>query len=435
MDEKNLKYVVAAKENEPAIIRFFDSVNEYSTDQFTDEFLWLQDYVKPSKIIVLINSEGGSVLHGMKVFSVINNSNIEVDCVIEGIAASMASVIWAAGDNLYMHDYSILMIHNPFCGSGSIDDYDEDTKNMITAFKNQLTVIYQKRFGLTKDEVASIMDGEGEANGTFMTAKEAVEKGFIDKSHIIKTSKAIREKVKNQIDGMADAASVKDVMASIANEDIEENKLIEKVFAIHNQTENKQQNSVMEKENISFSAVAAQLGFSAEADVASVSAKITALLNADNELKEVKASLATTKEELASVNAAFEECKIKLAGKEAEANNLNTELESAKASLKTYQDAEKAAKDAEIESIIDSAINEGKIDKESKESWIAMAQNNFEMVKNTLESIGGRKQLTQEIADDPANKDAAQAALDEAEKAVKAQVDAVVGKEFNLKKF
>ena len=114
MDAENLKYVVGkAEEGQPAIIRFFSAVDEYSVRCFNDEFLWLQDYVKPSKIIVMINSEGGSVLYGMSTFSVIRSCPIEVDCVIEGIAASMASVIWAAGDNLYMHDYSLLMIHNP----------------------------------------------------------------------------------------------------------------------------------------------------------------------------------------------------------------------------------------------------------------------------------------------------------------------------------
>ena len=66
MDVENLKYVVGrAEQGQPAIIRFFTAVDERSVQSFNDEFLWLQDYVKPSKIIVMINSEGGSVLYGM----------------------------------------------------------------------------------------------------------------------------------------------------------------------------------------------------------------------------------------------------------------------------------------------------------------------------------------------------------------------------------
>ena len=116
MDVNKLKYVVGkAEANAPAIIRFFGAVDSCSTECFNEEFLWLQDYVKPSKIIVLINSDGGSVLYGMSTFSIIQSCPIEVDCVIEGIAASMGSVIWSAGDHLYMHDYSILMILHYSC--------------------------------------------------------------------------------------------------------------------------------------------------------------------------------------------------------------------------------------------------------------------------------------------------------------------------------
>ena len=93
----------------------------------------------------MINSEGGSVLYGMSTFSVIRSCPIEVDCVIEGIAASMASVIWAAGDNLYMHDYSLLMIHNPF--NSKVEDADPSVKQTVVSFPHhQLETIYTKRF-------------------------------------------------------------------------------------------------------------------------------------------------------------------------------------------------------------------------------------------------------------------------------------------------
>ena len=59
MNPDDLKYVVGKAEAEaPAIIRFFGSVTEETTNRFNDEFLWLQDCVKPSKIVVLINSDG-----------------------------------------------------------------------------------------------------------------------------------------------------------------------------------------------------------------------------------------------------------------------------------------------------------------------------------------------------------------------------------------
>lgn len=429
MDINNLKHVVAAKEGEPAIIRFFDSVDEYSVASFVDEFLWLQDYIKPEKIVVLINSEGGSVLKGMAAFSVIYNCPIEVDCVVEGIAASMATILWVAGNNRYMHDYSILMIHNPFCYDRNCDDVN--TKNMIDAFKGQLATIYQKRLGLSKDAVESIMNGEDEADGTYFNAKQAVEAGIIAKDHVIKTSKQVNDKVKNQIEGMEDAASIKNIMASISTE-VGTDKLLEAISSIHNQTEQTIQiKQAMEKETLSFGAVAAQLGFSAETEVASVSARIAELLKIESEFKSTQAEI----EGLKAAKAELEDLKIQYAGKEAEIANVNSELESAKASLKVYQDAEQAAKESEIEATIQAAIKAGKIDEASVENWKAMAHNNFEMVKATLDSIQGRQTITKAIAQDPANTQAAQDAINAAEKEVQEKVTKVVGEKFELKKF
>lgn len=414
MDVNKLKYVVGkADKNEPAIIRFFGPVDSYTTQCFNEEFLWLQNCVQPSKIIVLINSDGGSIVYGMSTFSIIQSCPIEVDCVIEGIAASMGSVIWAAGDNLYMHDYSILMIHNPFIYD--MDSDDESIKNMINAFKGQLETIYQKRFGLSKDEVKRIMDGEGEADGTYFNAKEAVKAGILPSNNILKTSKQVRDKVKNQIEGITSATSLRDIMASMT-EELNENKLIEKLVAIHSQNEqNFQEHKIMEnKENVSFGAVCAQLGFSNDVPVANVSNRITDLLKAESDLQEVKSQLS--------------EMQIKYQGKEAEVKNIGDELAEVKASLQKYQDAEKAALEAEIDNTVQAAIEAGKIEESAKESWIAMANTNFEMVKATLASIPCREKISQEIANDTENISHVQDAMKTAEEKMAEKVEAVVGK-------
>lgn len=431
MSEKKFNCILgSAQQDKPAIIRFFDSVNEYSVRNFNKEFLWLQDYVKPSKIIVLINSEGGSVLYGMSTFSIIQSCPIEVDCVIEGLAASMASVIWAAGKNLYMHDYSILMIHNPF--SYDSDTQDESVKAMIEAFRGQLSTIYQKRFGLTKDEVAEIMDGKGDADGTYFNAKAAVDAGFLQKDHVIKTTKSACEKAKNEIEGaeIIASASVREAFCSISAE-LDENKLVEAIASIPNKTEEIQTNKkAMEKDILSFGAVAAQLGFPTETEVAKVSARITELLNAEASLKAVEAKAA----QLDSVQADLDALKIQFAGKEAEVKNAQDELASVKASLKKYEDAEKAAREAEIEAMVQSAIEAGKIDESAKANWVAMAQSNFEMVKATLDSIQAREKISKQIAQDPANAAAAAEAMKTAEQKMAEKVEEVVGK-IELKKF
>lgn len=419
MDVNNLKYVVGkAETNQPAIIRFFGSVDSFSTDCFNEEFLWLQDYVKPSKIVVLINSDGGSVMYGMSTFSIIQSCPIEVDCIIEGIAASMGSVIWAAGDHLYMHDYSILMIHNPFVYDN--DNEDANIKNMVNAFRKQIETIYVKRFGLSKDKVRAIMDGEGDADGTYLSAKEAVDAGILPATNIIKTSKQVVEKVKSQIEGVKSVASICDIMNSALKE-VDENKLLSEVVSIRTQNNQnfnpvvtgQEQNTMKENENVQFNAVTAQLGLEAETSLQSVSARITQLINAESELKNVKNELG--------------ELKIKFKGKETEVSNLQKNLSDVEGQLKVYKDAEEEARNASIDAMVEDAIKAGKIDAGSKEDWVGMAKANLDMVKKTLDSIPGRDNIVDEIAKDPENKNDAEEAMKDVNAKLAEKVKAVVG--------
>lgn len=416
MDIENLKYVVGrAEEGKPAIIRFFSSVDEDSVRYFNDEFLWLQDYVKPSKIVVMINSEGGSVLYGMSTFSIIRSCPIEVDCVIEGIAASMASIIWAAGDNLYMHDYSLLMIHNPF--NSRIEDADPSVKQTVEAFRSQLETIYVKRFGLSKDKVEEIMSGDGEADGTFFSAKDAVKAGFLPSENVIKTSKKVRDKVKNEMIGIDNAVDMRNIMSAVSAE-VDENKLIEAICAIRNQTDNfltiQENNKMDNNEKNSFDAISAQLGLAKDTQAAAIEARIAELINAEAALKETQSELTATK--------------IKLEGKEAELANVNSELTEAKASLQAYKDAEQAALAAEIEAVIDDAIKAGKIEASAKDAWKTMAQSDFATVKSTLASIQAREVITEVIAKDATNVGDIENTLKDVDDKMQATIEAKFGK-------
>ena len=418
MDVNNLKHIVGSYEQgKPAVIRFFGPVDYWTVRDFNDEFLWLQEYVKPSKIIIAVNSEGGSVIYGMSTFSIINSCPIETECVIEGIAASMGSIIWAAGKRLYMHDYSLLMIHNPFI-EDSTDD--ENTKRTIEVFRKQIETIYVKRFGLSEDQVKDIMDGKENLDGTFFTAQEAVDAGVIPASHVIETEMAVADKIG---DVMAEAkeggkdVQVREMFTSIAAE-ISNEKLIAKLETITNKKQPQTQHLMNEKD---FKEIVAQLGLKEDATMIAVSAKVGDLLKA--------------KDELAALQAQHSELNIKFTGKETEVSNLKGELATAKAELQKYKDAEAAALKAEIESVVDAAVAAGKITAEAKESWIQMAQNNFDTVKATLASIEGRKVISEEIAKDPKNQEQARNGMTEAEQQMQAKVTEVVGENFELKKF
>lgn len=423
MDINNFKHVVGqAKQDEPAIIRFFDGVDYWSVESFKEEFLFLQDHVKPSKIIIMINSEGGSVMYGMTIFSLIQACPIETDCVIEGIAASMGSVIWAAGDNLFMHDYSLLMIHNPF-SCNCEENMDDNTKQTVDAFKHQLATIYRKRFGMTKEQVESIMNGEGDADGTFFTAQSAVEAGFIDKDHVLKTSKVVRDKVRSQIDGVKNKVDLRNIMSGICAE-LDENKLAKVVSAIHKQNDTTIINQPKVKEmneNETFGAISALLGLSTDVQMPGISARISELVKAEGEMKAIQSK--------------YTELEIQFKGKEAEIANLSTELDSVKAELKEYQDAESKAFEAKIEATINAAINAGKIENSAKEAWMKMANADFATVEATLASIPARENIGATIANDPENVAKTEEALKDAEAKMQEKVAKVLGKKVEFGKF
>lgn len=420
MDINNLKYVVGqATADKPAVIRFFGPVDRCTVEEFNQEFLWLQNCVCPSKIVVLINSEGGSVIYGMSTYSIIQSCPIDVDCVIEGIAASMGSVIWAAGKRLFMHDYSLLMIHNPFLHCD--DSENENIKAMISAFRGQIETIYCKRFGMKKEDVQKIMDGKENVDGTYFSAKDAVKQGIISKDHIIKTSQAIRAEIEEQVRGISDVASLRDIMASIAPDN--EDKLAGKLAAIleKNDKESLNQNTMENNEiNPLFAAVAAQLGFSEDSQLTSVSNRIAELIKAEGELKDVKAKL--------------DALQIKFTGKETEVANLAEKLNDVEGQLQKYKDAEATARQEAIQALIDQAITDGRIKEDVRAQWTKMAEADLETVKNTLESIPARDKITDAIGKDAENLDDAKSGKTPAEKEIEAKINEAIGADFKFKK-
>ncbi len=402
----------------PASIRFFGRITEESASRFSDAFDFLEHIVRPSLIRVLINSEGGSVLHGMTVYAAIQNSSIPTECVIEGIAASMGSVIWAAGDKSLMRDYGILMIHNPF-----LPEEEGEASDMVKAFTAQIETIYRKRFGLSREKIRAIMDGEAGQDGTYFDAAAAVKAGIIPESHVLRTSKQLRDKVRADLSGITDISCIQAVMSGIVPLEPTgeaENHPSEGKNTILNTKPNK--TSMNEEKTLSpeYSAVLASLGMQEKNEVKEVLSRIS-------ELTGVEARLA-------EVNKALSDAKTVIAGKEAAIGNLQKDLDSVTARLQVYEQKESKEKADAIQNLLQNAVDEGKIEAESLPGWKQMAETNFELVQNTIDSIPAREKISEQIATDPDNAKAAANALKSAEQKMAEQVEAVVGKDFQFKK-
>jgi ATP-dependent Clp protease protease subunit len=124
---------------------------------------------------IYINSGGGDVFAGQAIHSMLKRHQANKVVYIDGIAASIASVIAMAGDKIIMPKNAMLMIHNAWTiAAGNKDDFRKLANDMEKIDESILTT-YVDKTGMTADDIKALMDAE-----TWMTATEAVEKGFAD---------------------------------------------------------------------------------------------------------------------------------------------------------------------------------------------------------------------------------------------------------------
>jgi hypothetical protein len=116
------------------------------------------------------------VLDGWAIYNSLKNSKAKITARVEGLAASMASVILMAADTVEIPENAYVMIHNPW--GLAIGDADEmrDTADLLDKLGNGLVNAYTSRTGNSEKEIREMMDAE-----TWMDGKEAVERGFADK--------------------------------------------------------------------------------------------------------------------------------------------------------------------------------------------------------------------------------------------------------------
>ena len=127
-------------------------------------------------IRVHINSPGGFVTEGVAIFNALKQHPARVVVTIDALAASMASAVAMAGDEIVMPANAVMMIHNPWTGSvGDAEQLRKDAE-ALDKMAASLVTIYADRSGLSEQEVVAIMDQE-----TWLAAEEAVEMGFADR--------------------------------------------------------------------------------------------------------------------------------------------------------------------------------------------------------------------------------------------------------------
>jgi len=195
-------YNIQNKADNSADIYIFDEIGTYgvTAQDFISEIKGLKDM----PINLRINSLGGDVFDGMAMYNVIKRRESKTTVYIEGIAASIATIIALGADEVVMAENSLFMIHNAWGGaSGEAKDMRK-TAETLEKITSELTDIYVKKTGLSYDAVAQMMDEE-----TWLNAEEAYKLRFIDtisdsikvaaKYDVSKFKNITQEEIKNKL--------------------------------------------------------------------------------------------------------------------------------------------------------------------------------------------------------------------------------------------
>jgi ATP-dependent Clp protease protease subunit len=158
----------------------------YIYGEIVSEKFWDEDF-SPHELIplatmdldmidVYINSPGGAVFAGIAIYNMLKSHKALVRITVDGIAASIASVILQAGDERLIAANGMVMIHNPM---GVEFGYASDLRkaaDLLDKVKEPIVTTLIEKTKISQDDIERLMDEE-----TYMTALEALDRGFVDK--------------------------------------------------------------------------------------------------------------------------------------------------------------------------------------------------------------------------------------------------------------
>lgn len=182
MKVKNNWYSIVAKEGR-AEVMIYDEIGLWGVN--AKDFVEEINSLDVSAIDLRLNTPGGSVFDGNAIYNAIKRHPAEVTVHIDGLAASMGSVIALAGDHVKMAANALFMIHNPW--TIALGDADElrETAGILDKLRDGIVGTYAAKANLEADALTAAMDAE-----TWFTAEEALAAGFVDEITNAKEAKA-----------------------------------------------------------------------------------------------------------------------------------------------------------------------------------------------------------------------------------------------------
>ncbi|HID5080143.1 TPA: ClpP-like prohead protease/major capsid protein fusion protein [Escherichia coli] len=166
--------IKAADVRGTAEISIYEEIGGFgiTAKQFTEDLKVLGDV---SHINLRIHSPGGDVFEGIAIYNLLRNHPADITVYIDGVAASMASVVAMAGDRVVMPENAMMMIHKPWGISGGNAGDMRDYADLLDKVETVLIPAYARKTGKSAQEIATMLEDE-----TWMDGKECLKHGFAD---------------------------------------------------------------------------------------------------------------------------------------------------------------------------------------------------------------------------------------------------------------
>ena len=154
------------------------TIDSDMANQFLSQLLYLeQESEEP--VTIYINSPGGEVNAGLVIYDAIQGSNLEINMICTGMAASMAAILLAGGQkgNRYILEHSKVMIHEPLLANG-VGGSATSIKNISESILETRKIVNRILAEHTGKSIEEI--NEATSFDNYMNAKEAIEFGICD---------------------------------------------------------------------------------------------------------------------------------------------------------------------------------------------------------------------------------------------------------------
>jgi len=161
-----------------AEIFIYGDIGEGWDDETIAARKFVQDLaqVEADSLVVRLNSPGGSVTDGLAIYNALKRHSAEVHVEIDGIAASIASLIAMAGETISMPSNALMMIHAPWGGAFGNSKRMREFADVLDKHAAAMSEAYAAGTGKPAEEfLALLTDGEDH----WYTAKEAADAGLL----------------------------------------------------------------------------------------------------------------------------------------------------------------------------------------------------------------------------------------------------------------